>query len=118
MITQTVCAKPRFAILCLAFCSIAGAQKLPFDSQALMQVARIDDPQLAPDGRNVAFTVQTIDLEGNKKPKQIYTVPMDGGTPRPLTNAGESSERARWSPEDRKSTRLNSSHLVISYAVF
>src|SRR3989454_4476976 len=25
---------------------------------------------------------------------------------------------ARWGEEDRKSTRLNSSHLVISYAVF
>src|SRR5256885_2637237 len=26
--------------------------------------------------------------------------------------------RCRWQAEDRKSTRLNSSHLVISYAVF
>src|SRR5256885_12093957 len=28
------------------------------------------------------------------------------------------SARARWTSADRKSTRLNSSHLVISYAVF
>src|SRR5256885_3595829 len=34
-------------------------------------------------------------------------------------NLGElESERKRAGPEDRKSTRLNSSHLVISYAVF
>src|SRR5689334_18155515 len=82
-------------LLLFAICSAAVAQKLPFDVQTLMKVARISDPQLAPDGRTVAFTVQTVDLDGNKKPKQIYTVPMDGGTPRPLTNTGESSERAR-----------------------
>src|SRR5256885_9473246 len=40
-----------------------------------------------------------------------------------LNGAGESRQaakpgRAFGGPEDRKSTRLNSSHLVISYAVF
>src|ERR1039457_4725517 len=38
------------------------------------------------------------------------------------SNTGTSNERGRWvytrSCTDRKSTRLNSSHLVISYAVF
>src|SRR5205807_10122902 len=34
-------------------------------------------------------------------------------TPNPKTSGG-----ARWNYLDRKSTRLNSSHLVISYAVF
>src|SRR5207245_11548129 len=82
--------------------SILSAQKLPFDVQALMKAARISDPQISPDGRTVAFTVQTIDLEGNKKPKQIYTVPMDGGAPRPITSAGNANERARWSPDSRR----------------
>src|SRR5258708_14653075 len=93
---------PTLIPIFLAICSAASAQKLPFNAQALMKAARISDPQLAPDGRTVAFTVQTIDLDGNKKPKQIYTVPMDGGAPRPLTNAGESSERARWSPDSKR----------------
>ena len=83
-------------LIFFAICSAAGAQKLPFDAQALMKVARISDPQLAPDGRTVAFTVQTVDLDGNKKPRQIYTVPMDGGTPRPLTNAVTPAELPAW----------------------
>src|SRR6266851_5293775 len=69
-------------------CAIAGAQKLPFDVPALMKVARISDPQISPDGRTVASTVQTVDLEGNRKPKQIYTVSVDGGPPRQITNGG------------------------------
>src|SRR2546426_4938849 len=40
--------------------------------------------------------------------------PANGGGP-----AGEFQSATRWTPTpDRKSTRLNSSHLVISYAVF
>src|SRR5437762_3449070 len=92
----------RIAPLCLVACLMASAQKLPFDVQALLQVARISDPQLAPDARTVAFTVQTIDLDGNKKSKQIYTVPMDGGLPRPMTNIGLANERARWSPDSKR----------------
>src|SRR2546426_6239172 len=35
-----------------------------------------------------------------------------------LLHAGEAGDRQRAVRQDRKSTRLNSSHLVISYAVF
>ena len=57
----------RIAVLGLLLSSFLSAQKLPFDAHALMQVARISDPQVSPDGRTVAFTVQRIDLDGNKK---------------------------------------------------
>src|SRR2546426_5141397 len=43
------------------------------------------------------------------------------GTNRPSREspaAGSSTFEANRTPQDRKSTRLNSSHLVISYAVF
>ncbi len=89
-------------LLCSLFSSPLAAQKLPFNVQAMMQLARISEPQLSPDGRFVAFTVQTIDLEANKKPKQIYIVPADGGDARQITTAGSSSERPRWSPDSRR----------------
>src|ERR1700686_1730234 len=90
------------AVSGLFFCSILGAQTLPFDARALLKLARISDPQLSPDGRTVAFTVQTIDLEANKKPTQIYTVPVDGGSPRQITNGGGLNERQRWSPDSKR----------------
>src|SRR5436309_8095833 len=92
----------QIAALGIVVCSFLSAQKLPFDAQALMKVARISDPQISPDGRIVAFTVQTIDLDTNKKPKQIYTVPVDGGIPRQITNAGGVNERARWAPDSKR----------------
>jgi dipeptidyl aminopeptidase/acylaminoacyl peptidase len=77
------------------------AQKQPFDAAAMMQLARISDPQISPDGKTVAFVVQTVTLEANKKPKNIYTVPIGGGTPTLLSNAGDSNDRPRWSKDGK-----------------
>ncbi len=80
----------------------APAQKQPFDVQALVQLARISDPQLSPDGKLVAFTVQRIDLDSNTKPTHIYVVPLQGGQPRQLTREGLLNERPRWSPDSQR----------------
>src|SRR5689334_2510062 len=71
----------------------------PFDVQAMMQLVRISDPRLSPDGRWVAFGVQSINLENNTKPKQIYIVPLEGGEPRKIA---DSAERPRWSPDSKR----------------
>ena len=55
-------------------------QKQPFTVQSMLRLARISEPALSPNGRTIAFTVQTVDLEQNAKPKQIYLTPVDGGT--------------------------------------
>jgi dipeptidyl aminopeptidase/acylaminoacyl peptidase len=76
--------------------------KAPFTFDALAKIARIDDPQVSPDGRIVAFTVQTVDLAANIKPTYIYVVPIDGGTPVRLTNDGTSNTRPRWTPDSKR----------------
>src|SRR3712207_7410996 len=48
----------------------------------------------------------------------LYTVGADGSGLARLTRLQGVEGLANWSPEDRKSTRLNSSHANISYAVF
>ncbi len=86
------------AILLLAF-SPMTAQKEPFTVDALLQLQRVADPQLSPDGSLVAFTVTTVKLEENTETKQIYTVSLHGGPPQRITWAGSSNYRARWSPD-------------------
>src|SRR5262245_63152450 len=85
----------------LALATSAFAQKKPFDVDALLSLQRISDPQISPDGRTVAFTVQSIDVAANKRPKQIWIVPLIGGVPRRITNEGETNERARWSTDSK-----------------
>ena len=77
------------------------AQKPPLDPQALLELARISDPQVSPDGRLVAFTVQNIDVPTNKRVTQIYVAPVAGGTSIQITQAGDDNERPRWSPDSR-----------------
>src|ERR1700730_18459582 len=98
---QSSCMRRRLLLL-LASSAIAFAQRKPFDVNALLELKRIGDPQVSPDGRLVAFTVQTVDAAANKKPVQIWTVPLDGGRPQQITHDGESNQRPRWSPDSRK----------------
>ena len=88
----------------LALVAAAGlfAQKQPFDTQALLELARIGDPQVSPDGRLVAYTAQSIDVPNNKRITQIYVTPVAGGAARQITLAGQDNERPRWSPESRR----------------
>lgn len=81
--------------------SLAFGAKAPFTFDAMMKVARVDEPALSPDGKMIAFQVQTVDLPSNTKPVQIYVVSIDGGAPRPITNAGNNS-RPRWSPDSKR----------------
>jgi dipeptidyl aminopeptidase/acylaminoacyl peptidase len=93
-------ARPCCMVLLLS--ASLAAQKQPFDVQALLKIARIEEPQLSPDGQTVAFTLQTVDLAQNTKPKQIYSVPVNGGSPRQITTQGTDNERPEWSPDSKQ----------------
>ena len=109
----------RIASLCmLALATLdasAATSKIPFTFDAMMRLQRIDDPQLSPDGKTVAFTVQSIDLPNNTKPTEIYTVPVDGDSPQMITHEGSSNARPRWSPAGKRiffiSNRTNGSQI-------
>ena len=91
----------RAAWVLLLTAGLLGAQKLPFDVQALLKISRISEPQISPDGKMVAFTVQTVELDQNTKPKQIYVVPVAGGKPQAITTQGTQNSRARWMPDSQ-----------------
>ena len=96
----------RFLLL-LTACALVFAQKQPFDVNALLALKRIGDPQLSPDGKLVAFTVQSVDVAANKKPVQVWIVPLEGGAPRQITQDGESNQRPRWSPDSKQIAYLS-----------
>jgi dipeptidyl aminopeptidase/acylaminoacyl peptidase len=91
----------RRILILLAFAATLVAQKRPFDVNALMELKRMGDPQISPDGRWVTFTVRSVDVAANRKPQQIWIVPLAGGTPRQITHDGEANQRARWSPDSK-----------------
>lgn len=80
----------------------AASGKQPFTIQALLSLTRVSEPQLSPDGRTVVFTAQTVDVEANTRPRQVYAVPLAGGTPVLLTREGSANSRPRWSPDGKR----------------
>ena len=95
-------------------CSLLPAQKAPFTAEALLKIKRIAEPQVSPDGRWVAFSVTTIDVEKNTRPRQVWIMPLAGGTPKQITADGN-NDTARWSPDSKRiayvSTRGGSSQI-------
>lgn len=97
---------PRSAICAVLLSLACGlplfSAKAPFTFDAMMKVARLDDPQLSPDGKTVAFTVQTVDMAANTKPTAIYTIPVDGATPLRIAGEGTANTRPRWTPDSKR----------------
>jgi dipeptidyl aminopeptidase/acylaminoacyl peptidase len=92
----------RVLILLVATAAAVFAQKKAFDVNAMLELKRIGDPQISPDGKWITFAVQTVDVAANKKPQQIWIVPLQGGTPKQITHDGEANDRARWSPDSKR----------------
>jgi dipeptidyl aminopeptidase/acylaminoacyl peptidase len=65
-------------------------------------LANADDVRLAPDGRRVAYSVTTVDVEANRYRTRIWLAAVDGSAPpRPLTSGTRADTLPRWSPDGR-----------------
>ncbi len=65
------------------------------------KIRLVSDPQIAPDGGQVACVVTRIDRDKNKYLSQIYVVPFEVGEPRPFTSGESSARHPRWSPDGK-----------------
>ncbi|MCY4027161.1 MAG: prolyl oligopeptidase family serine peptidase, partial [Acidobacteria bacterium] len=65
----------------------------------LLEVPRLSDPQLSPDGRQVLYVLAAADWEANRAIGHIWRVDADGGNPVQLTRGDEGETSPRWSPD-------------------
>jgi len=72
-----------------------------FTPEELLQTRRIDDPQVSPGGRRVAFTVRQKHLEDNRDHRDVWIATLPAGAPQQFTRDGK-SDHARWSPDGNK----------------
>ncbi len=71
----------------------------PLAERDILDFRMITDPQLAPDGSQVAFVLTEQDPAANRQVTSVWLVPADGSAePRRLT-AGPRDSRPRWSPD-------------------
>ncbi|HET7563537.1 MAG TPA: hypothetical protein VFJ96_00985, partial [Gemmatimonadaceae bacterium] len=93
--------------LALALCTTLGArpmlaqQQRPITQDDLYHFKWVADPQISPDGKQVAYVLVTINAKHTGYETSIWTVPTDtAATPRQLT-AGPRDVSPRWSPDSR-----------------
>jgi dipeptidyl aminopeptidase/acylaminoacyl peptidase len=73
----------------------------PLSSDDLARVEVVSDPQVAPDGRWVAYVLTTNDHESDQARSAIWMVSWDGKERLALTSPAEGIEKPRWSPDGR-----------------
>jgi len=97
--------KARIAVVLLvALClgAAAPAQKRAITFEDLAAMSRVAEAQISPDGKWVAYSVGTPDLEANRIPRNLWLAATDGSeAPRQLTRSGRDSH-PRWSPDGKR----------------
>src|SRR5258708_28879902 len=75
--------------------SAQEATKHPITFEDMIKLHRIAEPQVSPDGKWVAYTVATPDVEANRNASNIWMVSTSGGSPMQLTQSGHDSSPVR-----------------------
>lgn len=76
-------------------------KKRPINPKDIYRLQTISDPQVAPDGKWITYSVSAVDTTKDKRNSDLWMVSWDGKESVQLTNGPESESRARFSPDGK-----------------
>ncbi len=89
-------------VLVFALAPAVGTQSpRPMGIVDLLNVPRLADPQLAPDGRDILYTKSDADWKSGRRITHIWRVKTAGGEPAQITSGADSENAPRWAPDGR-----------------
>ena len=93
----------RLAAVCLAVSAPAIlAADRPVRFEELAKVRRVGGFSASPDGRMVAYSVSTPDVEANTSRSAIWVAPASGGEAQRMTSGEKRDSDPRYSPDGRR----------------
>jgi dipeptidyl aminopeptidase/acylaminoacyl peptidase len=84
--------------LSLAAPALAQSSKPAFKPLDVFDLQWVADPQVSPDGRNIAYVRMGFDIKTDRARGAVWLVGADGKNERPLSGAATSGS-PRWSPD-------------------
>lgn len=94
---------PLLPLLALALLAApAAAAKRPITETDLFRFAWIADPQISPDGRQIAFVRVSVDEKKQGYETALWIVPTDSGEPARALTRGPGDSFPRWSPDGKR----------------
>src|SRR5438552_6376519 len=85
----------------LALAPAAAQTPRPMTLVDLLNVPRISNPQLSPDGRDVVYVQAQADWKANKRISHLWRIPVAGGQAVQLTTGADGETTPRWSPDGK-----------------
>ena len=81
--------------------SVRSQAPHPMGIVDLLNVPRLGDPQLSPDGRSILYTRADADWKVGRRVSHIWRAPLDGGQSAQLTSGVDGENGPRWSPDGK-----------------
>src|SRR5205823_9535272 len=92
---------PAFALLAFAILVGPAYGQRAMTLVDLLNVPRISDPQVSPDGKQILYVVSRADWTANKRITHIWRVQADGANVIQMTSGTDGESAPRWSPNGK-----------------
>lgn len=89
------------ASLVAALPAVAFPGDRPWTSDDVLGLRVVTDPRVSPDGRLVAYVVESLNGEKDAYQTDVWLVPAAGGEARSLAASPVADDTPRWSPDGR-----------------
>jgi dipeptidyl aminopeptidase/acylaminoacyl peptidase len=89
------------ALLCLVAASAHAQTPRAMTLLDFLNVPRLTDPQLSPDGKQILFVRSDPDWKANKRITHVWRVNADGSGLVQMTSGADGENTPRWSPDGR-----------------
>ncbi|HEU4516151.1 MAG TPA: S9 family peptidase [Steroidobacteraceae bacterium] len=94
--------RPAVLVLAVLAAFPAAAAKPAFSPMDVFALEWASDPQISPDGTQVAYVRQSFDIKSDTRRRMIWLVDRDGGNHRPLVGGSANQASPRWSPDGKR----------------
>jgi dipeptidyl aminopeptidase/acylaminoacyl peptidase len=80
----------------------SGAPRSQFSAEDVFSLEWASDPEISPDGAQVAYVRKSFDIKSDTRRSTIWLVDRDGSNHRPLTGGSANQSSPRWSPDGKR----------------